>query len=183
MACLEGQRRRRARDGVYLLPNNKECLDALSAVERDILSINGTAFLLPVDDPQGSRFVELFDRSEDYARLRVEIEACQAQLTPDNALASTKQVRKLRKAFAQITSIDFFPTAIRQQSDSALEALELSISRALSQDEPSSRDHPIEQLEQRGPLANELNDLRAWPSVIDGQARITTFNRTYDHWV
>ncbi|PTU80840.1 chromate resistance protein [Pseudomonas indoloxydans] len=135
------------RDGVYLLPNNEECLEALSAVERDILSINGTAFLLPIDDPQGSRFVELFDRNEDYAKLRIEIEACQAQLTPDNALASTKQVRKLRKAFAQITAIDFFPTAVRQHTDAALQALELAISRALSQDEPSSHDHPIEQLE------------------------------------
>lgn len=137
------------RDGVYLLPNNGACLEALSAIERDILSINGTAFLLPVDDPQGARFIELFDRSEDYAKLRVEIEACQAQLTPDNALASTRQVRKLRKAFAQVTSTDFFPTALRQQTDAALKALETAISRALSQDEPSSQDQPIEQLDRR----------------------------------
>ena len=135
------------RDGVYLLPNNESCLEALSAVERDILSINGTAFLLPIDDPQGARFIELFDRREDYAKLRVEIEACQAQLTPDNALASTKQVRKLRKAFTQVASIDFFPTAVRQQTDTALKVLETAISRALSQDEPRSQDQPIEQLD------------------------------------
>jgi len=102
------------RDGVYLLPDNPACREALEAVERDILGSNGTAFLLPINDPQGERFIELFDRSEDYAKLRVDIEACQAQLTSDNALTSTKQVRKLRKAFAQVAAIDFFSAVARQ---------------------------------------------------------------------
>ncbi|HHK3934478.1 MULTISPECIES: chromate resistance protein ChrB domain-containing protein [Stutzerimonas] len=137
------------RDGVYLLPDTPACREALEAVERDILGSNGTAFLLPINDPQGERFIELFDRSEDYAKLRVEIEACQAQLTSDNALTSTKQVRKLRKAFAQLAAIDFFPAAARQQTDTALKTLETAISRALSQDEPSSHDQPIEQLDRR----------------------------------
>ena len=137
------------RDGVYLLPDNLACRESLEAVERDVLSSNGTAFLLPINDPQGQRFIELFDRSEDYTRLRIEIEACQAQVNADNALASTKQVRKLRKAFAQVAAIDFFPAADRQQTDAALKTLETAISRALSQDEPSSHDQPIEQLDRR----------------------------------
>lgn len=137
------------RDGVYLLPDNPGCREALAEVERDILNSKGTAFLLPVNDPQGARFIELFDRSEDYAKLRIEIEACQAQLTADNALLSTRQVRKLRKAFAQLTSIDFFPAAARQQTDAALKALETAIGRALSQDEPSSHDQPIARLDRR----------------------------------
>ena len=33
------------RDGVYLLPDNPACREALEAVERDILGSNGTAFL------------------------------------------------------------------------------------------------------------------------------------------
>ncbi|UVE18359.1 chromate resistance protein [Pseudomonas sp. LS44] len=135
------------RDGVYLLPDNPTCREALESVERDILGSNGTAFLLPINDPQGSRFIELFDRGEDYAKLRVEIEACQAQLNSDNALASTRQVRKLRKAHAQVEAIDFFPAAARQKTDMALKALETAISRALSQDEPSSHDHPIARLD------------------------------------
>ena len=137
------------RDGVYLLPDTPACREALEAVERDVLGSNGTAFLLPINDPQGERFIELFDRSEDYAKLRVEIEACQAQLTSDNALTSTKQVRKLRKAFAQLAAIDFFPAAARKQTDTALKTLETAISRALSRDEPSSQDQPIEQLDRR----------------------------------
>ncbi len=137
------------RDGVYLLPDNPACRESLEAVERDILGSNGTAFLLPIDDPHGARFIELFDRSDDYAKLRVEIEVCQAQLTAGNALASTKQVRKLRKAFAQLAAIDFFPATARQQTETALRMLETAISRALSQDEPSSHDQPIAQLDSR----------------------------------
>jgi len=135
------------RDGVYLLPDTPACREALEAVERDILASNGTAHLLPVCDPQGARFIELFERAEDYAKLSDEIEACQAQLNADNALASTRQVRKLRKAFAQLAAIDFFPGAARQQADSALQALETTISRVLSKDEPSSHDQPIPRLD------------------------------------
>lgn len=134
------------RDGAYLLPENEACREALVAVERDILSINGTAYLLPINDPDGERFIELFDRSEDYAKLRVEIEECRGQLNAENALASTKQIRKLRKSFAQLASIDFFPGEAKQQLDIALQELETAVSRALSADEPSSHDQPIAML-------------------------------------
>ena len=171
------------RDGVYLLPDNPACRESLEAVERDILGSNGTAFLLPINDPQGQRFIELFDRSEDYTRLRIEIEACQAQLNADNALASTKQVRKLRKAFAQVAAIDFFPAENRQQADAALKTLETAISRALSQDEPSSQDQPIEQLDRRDyqgrlwathkrPWVDRLASAWLIRRFIDPQARI-----------
>lgn len=135
------------RDGVYLLPDTPACRAALEAVERDILASQGSAYLLPVHDPQGARFIELFDRGEDYAELRAEIEACRTQLSSANGLASAKPVRKLRKAFAQLAAIDFFPGAERQQLDGALQALETAVSRALSKDEPSSRDQPIPRLD------------------------------------
>lgn len=131
------------RDGAYLLPDTCSCREALTSVERDILAINGTAYALPVVDPDGERFVELFDRSDDYIRLRVEIEGCRAQLNAENALATTKQIRKLRKAYDQLTSIDYFPGKPKQQIDSALRELETAVSRALSPDEPHSRDQPI----------------------------------------
>ncbi|MDA8483362.1 chromate resistance protein [Pseudomonas resinovorans] len=137
------------RDGVYLLPDRPECREALSEVERDILAINGTAYLLPVQDPQGERFISMFDRSEDYQALRDEVEACRNQLTAGNALASTRQIRKLRKAFTQLVGIDFFPGKPRQQLDAALQELETAVSRALSADEPSSHSLPIRPLRQR----------------------------------
>ncbi|WP_394304614.1 chromate resistance protein ChrB domain-containing protein [Pseudomonas danubii] len=131
------------RDGAYLLPDTGACREALAAVERDILAINGTAFVLPVVDPAGERFIGLFERNEDYARLRIDIEECRSQLTAENALSTTKQIRKLRKAYDQLTSIDYFPGKPKQQIDAALQELETAVSRALSADEPHSRDLPI----------------------------------------
>ncbi|QVW25574.1 chromate resistance protein [Pseudomonas hormoni] len=131
------------RDGAYLLPDTGACREALGSVERDILAINGTAYVLPVVDPSGERFIELFDRSDDYSKLRTEIEECRGQLTAENALPTTKQIRKLRKAYDQLTGIDYFPGRPKQQIDSALQELETAVSRALSPDEPHSRNQPI----------------------------------------
>ncbi|KPA94973.1 MULTISPECIES: chromate resistance protein ChrB domain-containing protein [Pseudomonas] len=130
------------RDGVYLLPEQAAGREALESVEREVLSINGTAYLLRVDD-DGERFFPLFDRSDEYAKLREQIAACQHQLTCDNALQTARQVRKLRKAFAQIGTIDFFPTQARQQTDETLQGLETAISRTLSADEPSRGDETL----------------------------------------
>lgn len=137
------------RDGAYLLPDNPACREALVAVERDILAVNGTAYLLPIRDPQGERFVPLFERSADYAKLLGAVADCRARLNAKNALTTTKQVRKLRKAFAQLAHIDFFPGQARQQLDSALQELETAVSRALSADEPSSHEQPIAVLNRR----------------------------------
>lgn len=135
------------RDGAYLLPDNGPCREALTSVERDILAINGTAYILPVVDPAGERFVKLFDRSDDYAKLSAQIEECRGQLNAENALATSKHIRKLRKAYDQLVSIDYFPGKPRQQIDSALQALETALSRALSPDEPHSSNQPITALD------------------------------------
>ena len=131
------------RDGAYLLPDRGFCREVLASIERDILAINGTAHILPVIDPDGERFIKLFDRSDDYSKLRAEIEECRGQLSAENALTKTKQIRKLRKAYDQLTRIDYFPGHPKQQIDSALLELETAVSRALSADEPHSSDQPI----------------------------------------
>ncbi|MHC8294920.1 chromate resistance protein ChrB domain-containing protein [Pseudomonas sp. LB3P58] len=179
------------RDGAYLLPDTSVCRDALASVERDILSINGTVYILPVVDPEGERFVELFDRSDDYSKLRAEIEECRGQLNPENALATTKQIRKLRKNYDQLTHIDYFPGKPKEQTDSALQALETAASRALSADEPHSRDEPITALK-RGDYQSRIWATRKRPWVdrlacawlirrfIDPQARILWLNTPHD---
>lgn len=118
----------------------------MSRVERDILGGEGYACVLPVCDPQGERFVSLFSRASEYASLRAEADAQLIQVTPETALSLTRQARKLRKAYAQLTEIDFFPDAAQQQADARLRELELAISRALSRDEPSSQAQALEQL-------------------------------------
>jgi len=127
------------RDGVYLLPDGSASREVLESVERDVLDSGGSASLLPVTDPQGERFIPLFDRGDDYTRLRSEVEPQLAQLTPENALATARQARKLRKSFAQIQAIDFFPGAALQQADALLRDLEVA----------TSHEQIIEQLDPR----------------------------------
>lgn len=55
---------------------------------------------MPVDAPDSVRFVEVFERTQDHLTLRAEIATCHQQLNADDALVTTKVVRKLRKAYA-----------------------------------------------------------------------------------
>ncbi len=134
------------RDGVYLLPEKSASRETFEDVERDVLAINGTAILLSLTERE-ERFSGLFDRSGEYAKLMEEITGCRADLSTDNALQTARQVRKLRKAFAQLAAIDFFPGVLKTQADSVLQELETAISRVLCSDEPSSHDVAIDQLE------------------------------------
>jgi len=133
------------RDGVYLLPEQSTGRETFEAVERDVLAINGTAFLLTLAERE-ERFSGLFDRSDEYGKLLADIAGCRAGLSPDNALQTARQARKLRKLFAQLAAIDFFPGTLNAQADTALQALETAISRALSADEPRAHDQAITRL-------------------------------------
>lgn len=126
------------RDGVYLLPDREDCrgiLDGLGALVREG---GGTARLLGVCSPEQEDFRALFDRSEQYAALLAEVVQAQAALGPDSVSDTLRQARKLRKAFASLSAIDFFPGEPQRQLDAALQALELACARTLSPDEPSA---------------------------------------------
>lgn len=134
------------RDGAYLLPAIPDCASLMATVKQDILTNDGTAYLLPVQDDQGERFIPLFDRSGDYLNLRNETEALRIKLNADNAMEVAKQVRKLRRSLAQLSHIDFFPTDFGRETDHQLHELEKDLSRAISSDEPYSFERPIVRL-------------------------------------
>lgn len=134
------------RDGVYLLPEQNAGRETFEAVERDVLAVNGTAYLLSVPEHE-ERFSGLFDRRDEYARLLEDIAGCRAKLSADNALQTARQVRKLRKAYSQLAAIDFFPGMLKTQTDAALQEVESAIGRALSCDEPSAHDKVIKRLQ------------------------------------
>lgn len=128
------------RDGVYLMPEHESCRDTLDLVAADVLSGGGTAYVLRVEEPNGTNFAVLFDRSEDYAALLADVSKVRKTLTADTVLGVLKQARKLRKTFANLTDIDFFPGEAQKQANAALQDLELSAARVLAPDEP----HPAE---------------------------------------
>jgi hypothetical protein len=131
------------RDGVYLMPERDTCQATLDTIASDVLSAEGTALVLHLEEPEGANFSKLFDRSEDYAELLGDIVTVRDSLSVDTATATAalKQARKLRKAFTALSTIDFFPGEARKQAAMALQALEQKANWALSPDEP----HPVEE--------------------------------------
>ena len=128
------------RDGVYLLPEREACRNTLEAVAADVLSGGGSALVLRVEEPDGAHFMGLFDRSEDFSGLLADVAKLRATLTADTVLDSLKQIRKLRKTFASLAEIDFFPAEAQRQTDATLQELELAAARVLAPDEP----HPVD---------------------------------------
>ncbi|MFC5520026.1 chromate resistance protein ChrB domain-containing protein [Polaromonas jejuensis] len=132
------------RDGVYLMPERKECRSTLEAVASDIVSAGGSAMLVGMEPPKEGDFVSLFDRGSDYATLLADIGAARADLTLDSAAEALKQARKLSKAFAGVSDIDFFPGEARKQAEAALRELEAAANQFLSPDEPHALDAAID---------------------------------------
>ncbi|WP_447919774.1 chromate resistance protein ChrB domain-containing protein [Achromobacter aegrifaciens] len=136
------------RDGVYLLPSLDRTRETLSAIKHDVHESGGSAYLAYTEfpDEDSARMQELFDRSADYGVLMKSIGSIQAALAPDTAMDTLKQLRKLRKAYAQLAEIDFFPGEAQRQADAALLELEEGANRVLSPDEPHAVDGAIARL-------------------------------------
>ncbi len=128
------------RDGVYLLPERDPCLAAFQAVQMDVRAGGGVAYLLTVAMMDDSLDLGLFQRDGEYAALLCDIEGLRQDLAAKPLADAFKKTAKLRKAFAHVVAIDFFPTASQQQVNAALSALETAIRRLMSPDEP----HPID---------------------------------------
>lgn len=148
------------RDGVYLMPEREDCRSTLDAVAADVRSAEGTALVVRIEEPSDGNFVALFERSAEFANLLGDIVAARDKLSPQTVNETLKQARKLRKAFANLAAIDFFPGEAQKQADEALRDLEQRAAWALSPDEP----HPA-------------NDAIARLSIQDHQGRVWATRR------
>ncbi len=135
------------RDGVYLMPNSDECLAMLNNLASDVREGGGVAHVLPTEEPEGGNFISLFDRSNDFAALLVEVHQLRQTLTADTVQDVLRQVRKLRKSFANLVEIDFYPAEAQRQADSALCDLEQDCAHTLSPDEPHAIEGTIARLD------------------------------------
>ena len=135
------------RDGVYLLPARDESRSVFEAIAANVRSNGGTSFVLDVGKLDDTEFSYLFERSDAYQTLLMDIDKIRNKL-PDfeNLTDALKQVRKLHKAFDQLVEIDFFPGESQSQVNTALRDLELDLNRILAPDEPHSIDADISHL-------------------------------------
>lgn len=137
------------RDGVYLMPEREECRAVLQAVAAEVDAAGGTSYVLRMEEPEGAAFAALFDRSEDYAAVLAEVHAAAAALTEASLADTTRKARRLRKTFAGISETDFFAGEAQKQADAALQALELSLARLHSPDEPHAMDGAVAVLDRK----------------------------------
>lgn len=129
------------RDGAYLMPDIGDCRASLTTIAGDVRENGGAAHLLTADEEV--EFPPLFDRSADFAPILSEAQQMLATLAPDSLAETIKSVRRLRKAFAGIAAVDFFPGEAQKQVDAALLELERAVNRTLSPDEPHAMDGRI----------------------------------------
>src|SRR5687767_1685441 len=135
------------RDGVYLLPDQESSQSILSGVAADVRAGGGTAYLIRGAGEEDADFPALFDRHEEYAALLGDVAKVRSALNAKNALNTLKQARKLRKTFANLVEIDFFPGEAQKQAASALGDLDTEASRILSPDEPRPVEGAIARLD------------------------------------
>jgi hypothetical protein len=171
------------RDGVYLLPDQEACRATLDGLAADVLESGGTAHVLQVTEPEGGRFTGLFDRSDAYAALQADIAESFDKLSAETATETLKQARKLRKAFASLAGIDFFPGEAKQQVAEALQEMEQAAAYAASPDEPHAMTGALPRLQvsehqgrtwatRRRPWVDRLACAWLIRRFIDPQARL-----------
>jgi hypothetical protein len=144
------------RDGVYLLPNRLELVEALQAQFDEVTASGGSAQIFAVnarDEQQEVEFRELFDRTPDYEKLILEIGVARRELAELDRGALSARLARLRRDLDGIALQDFFPGAARDQARDALEDLARAANTVLSPDEPhpaAGRIQPVDPSKYRG---------------------------------
>lgn len=133
------------RDGVYLLPDSPEHVDALAPVAEDAMKAGGSAEIYRLSDReagQAGALQALFDRSEDYASLADDANALRVELPRLDNLAAQRREQTLRRRLEQVMAVDFYPGEGQRQAVAEMDALHAALVRQISPDEPS----PVEAL-------------------------------------
>ena len=169
------------RDGVYLLPEGTQQHAAFAEVAEDIDASGGQAYLIATEALQYP-FATLFDRSEEYQRLAVDVQDCLAAVDANAPSDLARLARKLRKSFTTVAAIDFFPGETRRQIQGLLDELDRRIQARLVPDEPTPRQVAIQRLDaaayqgrlwatRKRPWVDRLASAWLIRAFIDRQAR------------
>jgi hypothetical protein len=137
------------RDGVYLLPEPVRFRETLEAQAEEIRAGGGSAYVVALDaadQMQQAAFEALFDRSDEYARLLGVIQQLGRELQSEDVAKLQRPVGRLRKEWAQLVALDFFPGEARDQAALALDELEQEFLVRLSPDEPHAVQRSIQRL-------------------------------------
>lgn len=140
------------RDGVYLLPSAAGHEEALRKLAQGTIAAGGSAHVLKVPASaaeQSAAFKSLFDRTQEYASLGLDIERAHKGIASVRSGNPLRTVKALRRRFAAISATDFFPGPAREQMVQALSQLEAEALSRHSPGEPRAVPGEIQRLERK----------------------------------
>jgi len=136
------------RDGVYLLPRCAAHAQQLGDLSDETVREGGNAYLLAVQaqtEAENDTYKQLFDRSTDYAEFNFALSNAHKSITSGTSQEINKLLRKLRRDYDAIRSIDYFPGDASGQAEAAWMDFVNVAEAVLSPGEPQTADSAIQQ--------------------------------------
>lgn len=140
--ALKGMGAAVLRDGVYLLPLSAEARRTLEEQAQVVVASGGQAQVVPlglISAQQQREFLDMFDRSTEYAQVADALRALKAGLNKRNLTARRRSLRKLRRAYAAIRLTDHFAAAAAGQTAQLLSETEALVNGFGAADEPRAQ--------------------------------------------
>ena len=138
------------RDGAYLLPEGADREESLLEIAQDCTREGGVAWLVGAQ-PRGPEdeqaWCALFDRGADYAELRKAWKAANRGLAKLGPAELARLLRRLRRDFDAVRTIDFFPGDASVETEAALAEFSKRIEALLSPGEPHEVEGGIARLD------------------------------------
>ncbi len=137
------------RDGSYLLPAFEGARAAFERQASEVIAAGGQAHVLSLDAQDAAQeavFRALFDRADDYAALKDEIDALRGKLKRGPVVTVARACTQLQKTFSALAAIDYFPGAARDQVKALLEELAQQLAAKLNPGEPHAAPGKVNRL-------------------------------------
>jgi hypothetical protein len=137
------------RDGVYLLPHSSANETVLRELAAAIVDSGGTSHLLctpSIDASQEAEFKSLFDRSSDFDAFIRSLAHARKTISGQSVAETTRLLRRLRKDYESILTIDYFPTEATTRADVAWQDFVALVDTVLSPGEPQPIERTIARL-------------------------------------
>ncbi|WP_432258048.1 chromate resistance protein ChrB domain-containing protein [Cupriavidus sp. TMH.W2] len=127
------------RDGVYLLPASEEAEADLLDLGQGIGEAGGTAHLVCTpsrDESQEVEFRSMFDKSADFDAFIKSLAEARKTLSVLTPAEITRLLRRVRKDFEAISSVDYFPSDASTRAEAAWQDFVALADTVLSPGEP-----------------------------------------------
>jgi hypothetical protein len=138
------------RDGVYMLPLSRDSAEAFDELSASIIDAGGSATVLQSvsrDADQDILFRSLFDRVDAYAELAGSLRDARKSLSKLSAPDVSRLLRRLRRKYEALRSIDYFPGEAMVRAEAAWSDFIGVVDTVLSPDEPQASDGAIKRLD------------------------------------